>query len=131
MTWKNEIRKEKKDDDEPLDFTNKIRDTRSAESYKTGDSHRKTTSEGDKTGRPVNVEKMKLLPNAYKPLQKAILYLETMGDDILDYAIDEARWEDYQAKSPFKSLDLNAQDVRSFLHVIKTALIRIYNESEE
>ena len=98
-----------------------MRDTRSAESYKTGDT----------TGRPVNVEKMKLLPNAYKPLQKAILHLETIGDDVLDYAIDEARWEDYQAKSPFKSLDLNAQDVRSFLHVIKTALIRIYNESEK
>ena len=43
MTWKDEIKKEKKDD-EPLDFTNKIRDTRSAESYKTGDSHRKTAS---------------------------------------------------------------------------------------
>ena len=123
MTWKDEIKKEKKDDGSTgrRSYTNKVRDTRSAESYKTGDT----------TGRPVNVEKMKLLPNAYKPLQKAILHLETIGDDVLDYAIDEARWEDYQAKSPFKSLDLNAQDVRSFLHVIKTALIRIYNESEK
>ena len=33
--WKDTI---KKKDDEPLDFTNKIRDTRSAESYKTGDT---------------------------------------------------------------------------------------------
>ena len=45
MTWKDEIRKEKKDDDydeyrdgETLQANNKIRDTRSAESYKTGDT---------------------------------------------------------------------------------------------
>lgn len=45
MTWKNEIRKEKKDDDydeyrdgETLQANNMIRDTRSAESYKTGDT---------------------------------------------------------------------------------------------
>lgn len=120
MTWKNEIKKDEHKTGRRA-YTNKVRDTRSAESYKTGDT----------TGRPVNVEKMKLLPNAYKPLQKAILYLETIGDDVLDYVIDEARWEEYQSNSPFKSLDLNAQDVRSFLHVIKTALIRTYRKPEK
>ena len=46
MTWKNEIKKEKKDDESTgrRSYTNKVRDTRSAESYKTGDSHRKTAS---------------------------------------------------------------------------------------
>ena len=51
MTWKNEIRKEKKDDDydeyrdgETLQANNMIRDTRSAESYKTGDSSRQNTT---------------------------------------------------------------------------------------
>lgn len=43
MTWKNTIKKKSGDEeDETLEFNNKIRDTRSAESYKTGDSHKET-----------------------------------------------------------------------------------------
>ena len=44
MTWKNTIKKKSGDEeDETLEFNNKIRDTRSADSYKTGDSHKEST----------------------------------------------------------------------------------------
>lgn len=79
-------------------------------------------AEGDKTGRAVSSEKMKLLPNAYKPLEKAIKELEAIGDNIIDHAIEEARQMD--------SLGLDANELMYILKVFKEALTGLYSDSE-
>lgn len=103
--WENIIKKKDEyEEGETLQSNNRMRDRRSAESYKTGDTME----------RPANKNK---ISNAFRPLQKAILHLEVLGYDEMQNAIDE--------HFPMKSLNVDAKEVMEILKTYVSALINL------
>ena len=121
IMWKDTIKKKDEEGGSTgrRSYTNKVRDTRSAESYKTGDTRGNDLASRFKTSR---ADFMKEVPTAYKSLQKAILHLEIIGHDIMSEAIDGHR--------PMSSLDLDSYEVIEVLKEFKTALIKINADSK-
>lgn len=111
--WKDTIKKKTGDEEgETLQSNNMMRDRRSAESYKTGDTME----------RPVSVDKVALIGKygLVKKLRMINQELQLIGEDVLDNVIEGSK--------DLREFDMDSEDIIRFFSILSQALLK---ESEQ